>query len=90
MAVTYVSAAYQNAVRPQLKGLEDEIGGNPARTHDAYDPYIGRILDPADACEVRAGICAPVAAKCDDSGLELSTHDVFPSTSLKQSSMRPP
>ena len=77
MAVTDVSAAYQNPVGPLLQGLEDEIRGNPARTHDPDHPDIGWVLHSADTGQISAGISTPVTAKSDDFRFELSSHRVF-------------
>jgi hypothetical protein len=74
MTVADVSAAYQDAIRAFLKGLQDEVGRNAPGTHHPDNPDIGRILDAADPGKVSAGVCAPVAAKSDYFRLEIRAH----------------
>jgi len=78
MAVADVSAAYKNAVRPFLEGLENKIRGDPAGTHDPYHSNVGRVLQPTDPCQISAGIGAPVAAESDDFRFEFSGHEHIP------------
>jgi hypothetical protein len=77
MAVTNVSATHQDAVRPQLKSSENEVGRNPAGTHHPDQPDVGRVLKAADAGQIGTGISAPVAAKSNDLRLELRSHRVY-------------
>jgi hypothetical protein len=74
MAVADVSAAYQNPVGPLLKGLEDEVRRDPARTHYPNHPDIGRILHPTDTGEIGASIGTPVTTESNDFGFKLSSH----------------
>jgi len=75
MTVADVSTTDEDAVGAELKGLEDEVGRNPAGTHDPDHPDIGWILDAADARQVGTGVSAPIAAEGNDFGFELRTHD---------------
>ena len=77
MAVADVSAAHQDAVSPFLERLQDEVGGDPPRTHHPDDPDIGRVLDTAYPGKIRACVCAPVAAKRDYFRVEICTHFIF-------------
>jgi hypothetical protein len=77
MAVADVSAAYQNPVGPLLKGLEDKVRRDPARTHYPNHPDIGWILHPTDTGEIGAGIGTPVTTESNDFGFKLSSHWLY-------------
>ena len=78
MAVADVSAAYQNPVGPLLKGLEDEVRRDPARTHYPNHPDIVRILHPTNTGQICAGIGAPVTAEGDNFRFKFTSHEHIP------------
>jgi hypothetical protein len=75
MTVADVSPGHQYAVCTLLKGLENKVGIHAAGTHKTNDPHIGRILKSTHSCQIRRGIGAQVARKCDDPGTEFLRHE---------------
>ena len=78
MAIADVSPGHQYAVRPLLKGLEDKIGVDPARTHDPNNPHVWGILKTAYSCQISSRIGAPVARKCNYFWTKLLSHELPP------------
>jgi hypothetical protein len=66
MAVSRMSPGYPNAVGPLSKGGQEKLGAHSAGAWNPYDPNVGRIFHPADTCQVRGAIAAPIAQKTDD------------------------
>ena len=75
MAVPNMTAAHEDAVHPALKGLQDVVRGDGPGTHDPDDADVGRVLQPADPCQVSCGIGSPGAEEADNLGFKrFSTH----------------
>jgi len=66
VTIAMMTAANEDAVRPLGERVNDQVGMHHARTHDPDDPNAGRILGAGNACQVGAGIGAPVTAQGDD------------------------
>jgi hypothetical protein len=79
MAVADVSATDKDAVGPFLECFQYLMWAHRGRAQGAYRPHIGRILETAHACEIRARIRAPVAEEAHDDWFELFIgHEEFP------------
>jgi hypothetical protein len=74
MAIADVSPAYQEPVGPALQGAQKKMGRYGGRTHHPHGADIGRVLQTADAGQVRGPIRAPVAQKSDYFGFESGQH----------------
>ena len=81
MAITDVSLAYEDPVTTLLESCQDEIGINPAGTHDADRPQVRWILQPRYACKISSCIGAPVAKKSNYFGLKIR-HKLTPRVTL--------
>lgn len=66
MAISWMTSAEDDSVRPFLKSTENEHGIYPAGTRNPDDLYIRRIPQSAASCQIRSGITAPVAAERDN------------------------
>ncbi|VTR66586.1 hypothetical protein DESC_480296 [Desulfosarcina cetonica] len=66
MAVPRMSPGHPDAVGPIAKGRQGKFRTHPARTGDADDAHVGRILHPADTGQIGGSITAPVAQKGHD------------------------
>jgi hypothetical protein len=71
MAVAGVSPRNPDAVGAVPEGSKDEFGAYPGRAGNPDDPDIGRVLEPADPCQVCRAIAAPVAQECGYFGLPI-------------------
>jgi len=63
MTFTQMSPANKNAIYPLQKGIQNERGINPTRTHYPHHPDIGGVLESGNTCSVCPGVTAPVAKK---------------------------
>jgi hypothetical protein len=75
MAIANMAASDKNTVQPFLKGFQDVMGGYGPGTHDPNGPYIGRVLQPADPCQVSCGIGSPGAQKAENFGFKMLGHN---------------
>jgi len=65
MAISDVSAAYEDAIRTFLKRFQNLMWPDGRGAKGSYGPQIRGILQTADSGKVRARISAPVAQKAD-------------------------
>jgi hypothetical protein len=63
MAVTRVSPGDPHAVGPVTKRSQYELGADAPGARHSDHPEIGRVLKPADPCQVRCTITAPMTKK---------------------------
>ena len=70
MAVPGMAAGDNDAIRPPLKGAQDEHRIHTAGARYPDDLNVRRIRKPARACQIGARIAAPVAAERNDQRLE--------------------
>jgi hypothetical protein len=61
MAVSDVSAAYEDAVRTFLERFENLVRSYGGGAQSSYGSHVWRILQPAYARKVRTGVRTPVA-----------------------------
>jgi hypothetical protein len=66
MAVSGMSPGHPHAVRAVSECSQNELGAHPSGAGNSDHPNIGRILHPADPCEISRAVTAPVAQKSDD------------------------
>ena len=66
MAVAGMASADDHAVRPSFKGPQDKHGIHPAGTGYPDDLHVRGVREAAAACQIRAGVAAPVAAESHD------------------------
>ena len=71
MAIPGTSAGDPYAVGPLPQCGQDKFGTHPPGAGNADDPYIGRILHPADTGEIGGAVTAPVAQKSDNFGFPI-------------------
>jgi hypothetical protein len=74
MTFAQVSAHQDDPVGSPVERFEDQIRVHHARAHHPHGAHVGRILQPGDACQISAGIGAPVAEKPQNHRLEFFTH----------------
>src|SRR5664280_959909 len=66
VAVAGVTAADEHAVGPLAEGIEDELGIDAARAHQADHPHARRVFQARHAGQIGGGVGAPVAEKSHD------------------------
>jgi hypothetical protein len=84
MAITEMSPGDQYTVTSLFKRLQYKQRVDSARTHDAYGPDVGGILQPGYTGQIRTGIGTPVTKKSNYFWLKFlhSTTSLFIITSL--------
>ena len=63
MAIAGMSTGDPYAVGPLPQCGQDKLGTHPPGAGYADDPYVRRILHPADTCKIGGAVTAPVAQK---------------------------